>query len=50
MTFEMNKLLNNYKIFVAGHKGMVGKSLMRHFKKKDSSRKIDPGHGVEIGF
>ena len=30
----MKKLLNNYKIFVAGHKGMVGKSLMRHFKKK----------------
>jgi len=29
------KLSKNSKIFIAGHKGMVGSALLKHFKKKN---------------
>ena len=28
------KLKKNSKIFIAGHNGMVGSAILRHFKKK----------------
>ena len=31
----VRNLLQNNKIFIAGHRGMVGSALVRYFKKKN---------------
>ena len=36
----MNKILKNKKIFIAGHKGMVGSSLLSYLKKMDVGKII----------
>ena len=34
------KLKKNSKIFIAGHNGMVGSAILRHFKRKNYKKII----------
>ena len=40
------KLKKNSKIFIAGHRGMVGSALVRYFKKKKIIIKFLPKIGI----